>query len=235
MISMTARASTTRRSPRRHFGAWVVAISTAAIQTAIQPVRRHFPSVIGIAAPNSPAGGGANNSGSRCTAHTSHRPCAAKPGGCESVACSGDTGNKFNVCWAGLGACSGIFSRRSSHGVRADRYTARDVAPVVTRGNQFNADRATVSPIGDQARLSRGRRPISPAFRSEIRATGSVRLSGDSDYQRRFTPVACARHLRDSSDRQAAAIEQLHVLMRQLAPVMEAAGLTQAQAGKRSR
>jgi len=33
----------------------------------------------------------------------------------------------------------------------------------------------------------------------------------------------------------AAAIEQLHVLMRQLAPVMEAAGLTQAPAGKRSR
>lgn len=52
---------------------------------------------------------------------------------------------------------------------------------------------------------------------------------------RDVTPILflCARHLRDSSDRQAAAIEQLHVLMRQLAPVMEAAGLTMAPAARR--
>lgn len=59
-------------------------------------------------------------------------------------------------------------------------------------------------------------------------------------YVERFrdvTPILflCARYLRDSSDRQAAAIEQLHVLMRQLAPVMEAAGLTQAQPARRPR
>lgn len=54
---------------------------------------------------------------------------------------------------------------------------------------------------------------------------------------RDVTPILflCARYLRDSSDRQAAAIEQLHVLMRRLAPVMEAAGLTQAPVARRSR
>lgn len=152
--------------PRRHRGVRVVALSIAAIQTAIQPVRRHFPSVIGIAAPNSPAGGGANNSGSRCTAHTSHRPCAAKPGGCESVACSGDTGNQFN----------------------ADRLTFVGLKNETDPDCHLPPDRRPCGlahqAIQGFAAHPGGRRLISPAFRSEYRATGSVRLSGDSNYQR---------------------------------------------------
>ena len=52
-----------------------------------------------------------------------------------TTACASGFGVAFMcVCWAGLGACSGIFSRSSSHGVCAERTTAHDVAPVVTRG-----------------------------------------------------------------------------------------------------
>ena len=52
-----------------------------------------------------------------------------------TTACVSGFGVAFMcVCWAGLGACSGIFSRSSSHGVCAERTTAHDVAPVVTRG-----------------------------------------------------------------------------------------------------
>lgn len=135
---MTTRASTTRRSPRRHLGAWVVALCA------------------------SPAGGGANNSGSRCTAHTSPRACVAKPGGCESVACSGDTGNQFN----------------------ADRLTFVGLKNETDPDCHLPPDRRPCGlahqVIQGFAAHPGGRRLISPAFRSEIRCGGFVRLSGDS-------------------------------------------------------
>ena len=83
---------------------------------------------------------------------------------------------------------------------------------------------------------------IQPSHLSEgLSGTRNLDVGLIERYVDRFqdpTPILylCSRHMRDPADRQAAAIEQLHVLMRQLAHVMEAAGLVQprvAAGGKR--
>lgn len=188
--------------PRRHRGVRVVALSIAAIQTAIKPVRRHFPSVIGIAASNSPAGGGAHNSGSRSVvAHLSRSarvetrangPCAERDSTSVRVvpAIRGANFNGRNAEVARIGerVAVGDGSHASDALICAATHagTTRRIKPEIDTGPSiFNADRAPVSPIGDQARLSRGRfhqRP--PAFRSWYRQFGGcVRLSGGQTFQ----------------------------------------------------
>lgn len=82
-------------------------------------------------------------------------------------------GAYFTSCWAGQGACSGIFSRRSSLGVHAGRYTAGDAPPVVTRGKIFNGRNAQA----DARWLSCGmyvRKGKPPSHKPEISAGPST-------------------------------------------------------------
>ena len=161
MISMTTARRHPGDSPRRHRGALVVAlfnesprgdeVAELAVLNAMGGRARAEgprseatePTIVTAYGSRKPT----NSAARRCGAHSSHAQeelgnhRSRSAGGCMRSAGR----NKFNVCWAGLGACSGIFSRRSSHGVRAARYTARDVVPVVTRGTNFNADRLTDS------------------------------------------------------------------------------------------
>ncbi len=155
--------------PRRHRGVRVVALSIAAIQTAIQPVRRHFPSVIGIAASNSPAGGGAHNSGSRSVvAHLSPTRIA-------------------HTCAKGPCAERDSTSVRVVPAIRGNQFNA-DRLTFVGLKNETDPDCPECSQ-GSAAHPGGRRHQRPPAFRSQIRQVGGcVRLSGGQTYQ----PSVCS-------------------------------------------
>ena len=100
---------------------------------------------------------------------------------------SGETGARFeSACLCAVETISGANSGE----------TKARVVPAI-RGTLFNADRATVSPIGDQARFSRGRRHTSRSLAGHCFA--DIGLERDSSHVPRCDGAfagACPHSLR---------------------------------------
>ena len=214
---MTSHASTTRRSPRRHLGACVVALcQSGAIN--VQPTNRNVHREV---ASRDDAAGQGDLRGSRkgegvdrdlrWRAHQLGRRARkdAQPAGRDArqhatQAVQADEVARGVVNSPGGGAHNSGSRSVVAHLSRSARVETRANGPCAERdstsvrvvpairGNQFHADRLTFVGLKNEtdpacrgcsqgsAAHPGGRRLISPAFRSEYRATGSVRLSGDS-------------------------------------------------------